>query len=738
MKTLLTDRLVALFLLLMVAFAAKGLLIAPPQPPPVTAAGGFDTARAIAGLARILGDQRPHPVDSAANDAVRTRLMAELRGIGLTPVVHEATDCRGSPKSSVVSCSHSRNVIASLGPATGKRMLLNAHYDSTPTGPGASDDGIGVATMIEVAALLRGEGLARPVTLLFNEGEEYGLNGASIFVEHDALAKDVDSLINIESRGVSGPALMFETSDPNGAALHDYARATWRPYANSISTDMATLIPNSTDVVVFKDRRWKTLSYSIIGNETRYHSPGDTVAALDRASVHHLGSEVLAATRVMAGASTSREETQRMVFTDLAGRAFIRLPLTVAAPLLVALVAISQLLAWRAKAIGRPLLVVAGGFVAAVIGGWLVSEAVALVRPGDYYRAYPLVAYLALYATVVTILAAMLGRWAGSIERRKLRLACWTLVLIVGALFSLALPGATIFFLTAPAVALAGIAIEPRGPLVGTVLCWAAALIQLLIFAELLALIELLLVDGPVAAVAPLAALTALPFLIEATRPRAGNALRGVAACAAALWIAALLIPRASSERPGAFAIDYVRDDIRGRSHWVIATRQAPLPANWTSLGTWRRTALPFYRSPRWTSAAPALALPKPSVAVRSIKPNGAGRIVRLALDRGGNDSISLRVAKGVGVTAMGLPGSVRPIARDAAPGPSVLRCTGRSCDGLEVELHFADAKPVKAALIGTRFALPVEGARLARARPSLSHPQYAPDSSLHVVGVRF
>ena len=50
-------------------------------------------------------------------------------------------------------------------------------------------------------------------------------------------------MINIESRGVSGPATMFETSAPNGPALADYAVATKRPSANSISTDMATLIP---------------------------------------------------------------------------------------------------------------------------------------------------------------------------------------------------------------------------------------------------------------------------------------------------------------------------------------------------------------------------------------------------------------------------------------------------------------------------------------------------------------
>ena len=159
--------------LLMAGFALKGALISPPQPPARVAAGTFDTQRAVARLHRILGDQRPHSVDTAADDAVRDQLIAELRAIGLRPEVHEAEDCSGFPATKIVSCSHVRNVVATIaGRGPGKHLLINAHYDSTPTGPGAGDDGIGVATMLEVAELLKQTPPARPVTLLFNEGEE--------------------------------------------------------------------------------------------------------------------------------------------------------------------------------------------------------------------------------------------------------------------------------------------------------------------------------------------------------------------------------------------------------------------------------------------------------------------------------------------------------------------------------------------------------------------------------------
>src|SRR4029078_883292 len=133
--------------------------------------GEFNTSRAIGRLQRILGDQRPHPVDSPADDAGRDRLVAELRAIALQPQVHEAMDCSAMPGTRFVSCSHVRNVVAtipSLRP--GPHVLLHAHYDSRPTGRGAGDDGLGVAALLEIGSILKAAPPPRPVTLLFNEG----------------------------------------------------------------------------------------------------------------------------------------------------------------------------------------------------------------------------------------------------------------------------------------------------------------------------------------------------------------------------------------------------------------------------------------------------------------------------------------------------------------------------------------------------------------------------------------
>ena len=717
--------------LLLAAFVLKGMLTQAPSRPSHVEAGSFDADRAAERLQRILGDERPHPVDSTNDDGVRARLVAELRAIGLEPRIQEATDCSAMPKSRYVSCSHVRNVLAtipSLHP--GPQLLLNAHYDSTPTGPGAGDDGLGVATLLEVGSILKSSPPQRPVTLLFNEGEEFGLNGAHAFVRGDPLAHEVNSLINVDVRGVTGPALMYETSDPDQAAVRIYANAVPRPYANSISTDFAKLIPNTTDVVFFKPRGWTLLNFGIIDNETRYHSPGDTVAALDRNSLAHVGSQVLASTRAMAAiADPSAEGSGRTVFTDLAGRAFIHLPLALAAAILALLLVAAIFLCRRDRALGRPLgiaaLMTIGGMAVSAFAGFLLN----LLRAGDFWRAHPAFAYLALYAVLVLVMALIYARLGRGIERRRMRAASWLLTLLIGSGLSIALPGATIFFLIAPAAALLGIAVGKRSPLIGSVFILAGALVQLIMFAQLLALVEMLLIDGPLWAVTPLAALASLPLLVELDPAAMRPSVAMLFLCSLGLSAAALAVPRASKDRPLGFSIDYFRDAQKKSADWAIATKQAPLPRDYP--GKWETGTLPYNGRTRWIMPAELLQTPLPSARIVGSEPEGAGRRLRLILSPGGANGISIRFAKDAKVLALGLPGAAVPIPARGEPDKALLRCTGRSCEGLEVEVVLGDRKPVEAELFSTLFGLPPEGRPLVAARPADAIPQYAPDQTI-------
>ena len=53
----------------LIAQFREGALVPLPSPPDAPSANRFDANRAADRLRRVLGDERPHPVDSAANDS---------------------------------------------------------------------------------------------------------------------------------------------------------------------------------------------------------------------------------------------------------------------------------------------------------------------------------------------------------------------------------------------------------------------------------------------------------------------------------------------------------------------------------------------------------------------------------------------------------------------------------------------------------------------------------------------
>lgn len=59
-----------------------------------------------------------------------------------------------------------KNVISSLGPQTGPKLIIGAHYDVAGPYPGADDNASGVAGLIELARLLKSETLNKNVTLV--------------------------------------------------------------------------------------------------------------------------------------------------------------------------------------------------------------------------------------------------------------------------------------------------------------------------------------------------------------------------------------------------------------------------------------------------------------------------------------------------------------------------------------------------------------------------------------------
>ncbi len=103
--------------------------------------------------------QKPHPTGSPENARVRDYLVVPLRALGLEPQVQTASVARYEPKPKwrgPAVAATVKNIVARLrGTANTKAVMLAAHYDSVPSGPGASDDSSGAVTLLETARALK-------------------------------------------------------------------------------------------------------------------------------------------------------------------------------------------------------------------------------------------------------------------------------------------------------------------------------------------------------------------------------------------------------------------------------------------------------------------------------------------------------------------------------------------------------------------------------------------------------
>lgn len=80
-------------------------------------------------------------------------------------------------------------------------LVVGAHRDTVEGAPGANDNTSGVATALEVAAVLRRVPLALTVRFVFFGAEEYGLYGSEYYVHHMG-TDPVVGMVNLDMEGV--------------------------------------------------------------------------------------------------------------------------------------------------------------------------------------------------------------------------------------------------------------------------------------------------------------------------------------------------------------------------------------------------------------------------------------------------------------------------------------------------------------------------------------------------------
>ena len=173
-------------------------------------------------------------------------------------------------------------------PDTRETIFFVAHTDSVKMGPGAFDDTVSVAAMLEGMRRLEGLTLKRDLVFLFTDGEEQALLGAALFVrDHPEFREATRLVINLEARGNRGALLMFETSGRNLGIVREYSRAVSLPFSFSIATAVYRSMQNDTDLTRFLMEGYPGMNLAVIEGAEVYHTAEDNIKTYSRGSAQH-------------------------------------------------------------------------------------------------------------------------------------------------------------------------------------------------------------------------------------------------------------------------------------------------------------------------------------------------------------------------------------------------------------------------------------------------------------------
>jgi hypothetical protein len=429
----------------------------PPSPVDVNAPANVFSAERAMQKVEVFA-QKPHPLGSDEEVKVRDYLVGQLKDLGLSPEVQTGMGVYPQKRSIATGTVH--NIVARMkGTDNTKAVQLMAHYDSVPTGPGASDDGAAVAAILEtIRALKAGPALKNDVIVVFTDGEEADLLGADAYFEDNPTSKDVGLVLNLEARGSKGPSMMFQTSDNNGWMIEQFAKVAPRPVTSSLFGDLYKYLPNDTDLTVALKHKYYGLNFAFGDGWTAYHTTQDSLENIDHASLQHHGENALALVKQFGNQNLNQTQQADDVYFSLFGMVMhypkswvMSLTIVIALLLIGAWIygVRNNQLTW--KGLGGGVLFFLTSLLGAVLLSYLVWLAVSslwagklkLPYGGTYYGMLYQIAFVLLSLVAVTLVQ----RWF----RKRISLAnllggslFWWALFLIG--MSVVLPGGSYLF----------------------------------------------------------------------------------------------------------------------------------------------------------------------------------------------------------------------------------------------------------------------------------------------------
>ncbi len=263
----------------------------------------FSTNKALLQLKEIT--KKPHFTGSSEHNVVENYLVSELEKLGLQVEIQEQMAVNQKWR----AATNTKNILARInGSGNGKALLLLSHYDSNPhSSLGASDAGSGVVVILEGvrAYLAKNEIPKNDIIICISDAEELGLLGANAFVNHHPWATEVGLVLNFEARGSGGPSYMLlETNGGNKKLIEAFQEAkTDYPVANSLMYSIYKMLPNDTDLTVFREgKNIDGYNFAFIDDHFDYHTVQDSYERMDLNTFNHQSSYLMATLNYFANA----------------------------------------------------------------------------------------------------------------------------------------------------------------------------------------------------------------------------------------------------------------------------------------------------------------------------------------------------------------------------------------------------------------------------------------------------
>ncbi|KAG2142730.1 peptidase family M28-domain-containing protein [Suillus bovinus] len=136
---------------------------------------------------------------------------------------------------------------------------------------------MGVVTLLSMVKYFAENRPSRMVVFNINNGEEDGLNGAHVFMEH-SMGNVTDTFLNLEGAAAGGRPLLFRTT--SRAPLASWS--TSHPHANVLTGDAFSrgVIRSGTDYSVYEQAGLKGLDFAFYRGRSRYHTKYDSIPGM--------------------------------------------------------------------------------------------------------------------------------------------------------------------------------------------------------------------------------------------------------------------------------------------------------------------------------------------------------------------------------------------------------------------------------------------------------------------------